>query len=149
MFNFYNPESFYCIGFFSVFHGYCTWLLEIQEPHLRELEHEILLHLKNALSNGFHTLLALTSHLAPSALLAPAGSSLPLTGMRRGSMVTSLQPAVSKSSANTSLNELWRRDTYPPLLHINEWFIKLSFPHTHFLAASFIPKLYLRAKASN
>jgi len=65
MFNFYNPESFYCIGFFSVFHGYCTWLLEIQEPHWKELEHEILLHLKNALSNGFHTLLALTSNLTP------------------------------------------------------------------------------------
>ena len=63
-------------------------------------------------------------------------------------MVTSLQPAVSNSSANTPLNELWRRDTYPPLLHINEWFIELSLPHTHFLAASFIPKLYLRARAS-
>ena len=74
-------------------------------------------------------------------MLVHEGSSVLFTGIRGSSVVTFLHLAVSKSSAITFLNELWRSDKYPPILLINERIIKLSLPHAHYLAASFIPKV--------
>ena len=82
----------------------CTWFLPLMasvDTHWRsksligrslsiKYSHIYGIYLKmpfrNALFNGFHTILALTFNLAPSALLAPAESSIPLTRIRRGSV---------------------------------------------------------------
>ena len=72
-----------------------------------------------SIPNGIQKLRALMSNLESSVVIAEGGRFSPVSGMRGGSVTTSLQTCDS-IAATVSRNELCLRDTKPPRLHIKQ-----------------------------